>query len=208
MSSDQINDANFIRFLQRLDQVTVADISSHLLQNAVISPAAVFVHLLAGELQNAVEVLVQLPVSEHEIAALINDEISPRSSRTDVATADAVGTSSLLATIWELVLKHPNFCVQWTAISTLLSNYPIGDLLLRDRKLSAQAPMILSANPEMLAGLSGMQKLRLLEKWQPEAPLYPMQIAQNDLQACRTFLIDCIYYLLEILDKFFKVTVL
>uniref|UniRef100_A0A915ATI5 RCC1-like domain-containing protein n=2 Tax=Parascaris univalens TaxID=6257 RepID=A0A915ATI5_PARUN len=182
VSSDQINDANFIHFLQSLDQVTVADISSHLLQNAIISPAAIFVHLLAGELQNAVDLLVQLPIAEHEIAALINDEISPRSSGTDLTNADASGPSSLLATVWELVLKHPNFCVQWTAISTLLSNYPIGDLLLRDRKLSAQAPMILSANPEMLAGLSGLQKLRLLEKWQPEAPLYPMQIAQNDLQ--------------------------
>uniref|UniRef100_A0A914RMN2 Uncharacterized protein n=1 Tax=Parascaris equorum TaxID=6256 RepID=A0A914RMN2_PAREQ len=132
VSSDQINDANFIHFLQRLDQVTVADISSHLLQNAIISPAAIFVHLLAGELQNAVDLLVQLPIAEHEIAALINDEISPRSSGTDLTNADASGPSSLLATVWELVLKHPNFCVQWTAISTLLSNYPIGDLLLRD----------------------------------------------------------------------------
>ncbi|KHN74126.1 X-linked retinitis pigmentosa GTPase regulator -like protein [Toxocara canis] len=181
-SSDEINDGNLIRFLQRLDPATISEVSSHLQRNAILSAAAVFVHLLAGELQSAVELLVHLPVPDQDIATLLSEQPAAQSSQSDVDSGSAVTPTSLLAVIWDLVLKHPNFGVQWTAVSTLISNYPIGDLLLRDRKLSAQAPMILAGKPDMLAGLSATEKLRLLEKWQPEAPLYPMQIAQNDLQ--------------------------
>uniref|UniRef100_A0A0M3K994 Regulator of chromosome condensation (RCC1)-like protein n=1 Tax=Anisakis simplex TaxID=6269 RepID=A0A0M3K994_ANISI len=203
-SSDDINDGNLIRFLQRLDADTISNISSELQRNAIVSAPAIFVHLLAGELQRAIELLVQMPIADKEIDALLRNGCDADETHGNIRVGGERQPSSLLAAIWDLTLKHPNFIEQWKAISTLTRTYPIGDLLLSDRKLSAEASVILATKPDMLNGLSATQKLRLLEKWQPETTLQPIEIAQNDLQACRMFLVECIYYFLRIVDNFFK----
>ena len=84
--------------------------------------------------------------------------------------------------VTEIFSRHPNFTTQWDLLEKFLSNFPFGDRVLKNAKLSAQSPSVLVAKSNLLDGLSAMEKLNLVEKWQPgESPSF-VQVSQRDLQ--------------------------
>lgn len=156
-----------------MDSNTISDISSQLLKNPVYCLPAVYVHLLAGDLIHAIEFFVQIPSKEIEAIADNNNE------------QEGSELFAFIDVIWDLICKHPNFTVQSKAVSDLLSTFVVGDRIVKSKKLSALAPLLLISKPEVLSSLNSSETLEILEKWQPDPSLHGLQVSQNSVQVCQ-----------------------
>lgn len=155
-----------------MDSETISNISSRLLRNPVYCLPAVYVHLLAGDLIHAIEFLVKIPSKEIEELADNNNE------------QEGSESFAFIDVVWDLISKHPNFTVQSKAISDLLSTFSVGDHVVKSKKLSALASLLLISKPEVLSSLKASETLEILEKWQPDPSFHGLRVSQNSVQVC------------------------
>lgn len=69
-----------------------------------------------------------------------------------------------------------------------LAHFPVAGRLLRDPKLSLQAPSVMAADASMFDGLDAMEKLRLIENWRPTKPEDFVDVKQTDLQVDKAYM--------------------
>ncbi|VDM11802.1 unnamed protein product [Wuchereria bancrofti] len=167
---DEVRRRSFIDFVKKMDSNAISDISSELLRNPVYCLPAIYMHLLAGDLIHAIEFLIHLPSREIEAIADNNNE------------QEGSGFFASIDIIWDLICKHPNFTVQSKAISNLLSTFLVGDRVIKNKKLSALAPLLLISKPDVLCSLNSSEFLEILEKWQPDPSFHGLQVSQNSIQ--------------------------
>lgn len=161
----------FIDFVKKLDSNTISDISSQLLRNPIYCLPAVYMHLLAGDLIHGTETLVHISSEETEAMSDNNN-----------TSAEDSALCSLVDVVWDMICSHPDFSVQSHALRDLLNNFPVGDRVFKSKKLCALAPLLLISKPEMLSGLSSVDTLKLLEKWEPDPAAHGLLVSQEAIQ--------------------------
>ncbi|VIO87205.1 Uncharacterized protein BM_BM3167 [Brugia malayi] len=167
---DEVRKRSFIDFVKKMDSNAISDISSELLRNPVYCLPAIYMHLLAGDLIHAIEILIHLPSTEIEATADNKNE------------QEGSGFFAFIDIIWDLICKHPNFTVQSKALSNLLNTFLISDRVIKDKKLSALAPLLLISKPDVLCSLNSSDFLKILENWQADPSFHGLQVSQNSIQ--------------------------
>lgn len=168
---NELRKRSFIDFVKKMDFDVISNISYQLLKNPVYCLPAVYVHLLAGDLINAIECLVQIPPKAIEAITDNNNE------------QEGSELFELIDVVWDLLCKHPSFTAQSKALSDLSSMYTIGDRIVKSKKLSALASLLLISKPGLITSLNS-HFLEILEKWQPDSFLQSLHVAQNSVQVC------------------------
>uniref|UniRef100_A0A0N5AEV3 Kinetochore-associated protein 1 n=1 Tax=Syphacia muris TaxID=451379 RepID=A0A0N5AEV3_9BILA len=185
----EVSIKNFIEKLKAVDVEILRDISASLLRNPIHSTAAVFVHLLAGDITSATKLFLAIRELENSNAKLLESVSLGLHSESECDTTSSAVSSSgeckndlLCNLLWDIASRHPNHSTQWELLSVILAHFPMGGRILNDRKLRAQAPTVMATSSNLLDGLDATQKLQLIEKWCPQNLDEFVEVAQSDLQ--------------------------